>query len=118
VFFGQTANLAIECELALVHFSTATSFAVLANKRIVSLTSDALSGTHYGKNIEELSRILGTTLLSISQKTLPISFEVNLDIDLYKEYTRKFLFGEYCEETEPWGELKKYLRGLKQQKLI
>jgi hypothetical protein len=110
VFFGQTAHLAIECELALVHFSTATSFAVLANKRIISLTSDALSGTHYGRNIEGLSRILGTPLLSISQKTLPVSLEVKPNIGLYKDYVRKYLSGEFCEETEPWGELKKYLR--------
>jgi len=116
VYFGQTAHLAIECELALVHFSTATSFAVLANKPIISLTSDALSGTRYGIDIEGLSRILGTPLLSISQNTLPSSFEVSPNIELYKDYTRKYLFGEYCEETEPWGELKNYLQRLKREK--
>lgn len=113
VYFGQTARLSIECELALVHFSTATSFAVLANRPIISLTSDALSATRYGMDIEGLSRILGTPLLSISKNTLPSSIALRPNAKLYKDFTRKYLFGEDCQETEPWGEFKNYLRGLK-----
>jgi hypothetical protein len=118
VYFGQTARLAIDCELALTHFSTAISFAVLANKRIISLTSKALKRTQYGRDIEGLSRILGTPLLSVSENLTTSSFAVNLNIELYKDYTSNYLFGKYCEETEPWGELKKYLRGLNRQNSI
>lgn len=63
VVFGRTARLALDCALAVSHYSTAISFAVLCRKRILLLNARVLDGTPQGRMIDYLGESLGRAVI-------------------------------------------------------
>jgi hypothetical protein len=110
VYFGITAQLVHNSYLCLIHCSTATSFAVLANKPLISLISDELLSNSYGNKIRLMSNLLGTTLISISLPIHDLAQNNILDVDYrkYLSYKRNFLYGSKCVEIKPWQEFLTY----------
>jgi hypothetical protein len=110
VVFGATAQLVKGATVCATHFSTATSFAVLAAKPIISLTSQELEGTFLGKRISTMSLILNTTLISISSPIRESHLEQVMDVDneKYLNYRDNYLCDPRSSETSPWQEFIEY----------
>lgn len=107
VIFGHTPELVLKSCLTIVHSSTATSFAVLAKKPIMVITSESLDKTSYGLQIRALAVELGTSLQFFDQ-----SLERNNLIDFsklrYKNYLQEFIVEDGCHEIHPWERFKAY----------
>jgi len=111
VVYGNTAALAIAANVVLIHASTATSFAVLARKPIISLTSRELDRSSYGPWIRAMSSALGSPLVIMDK---PDSRRIRVprpvvDEKKYRAYEYSYLRSERSTETEPWGALIEYI---------
>jgi hypothetical protein len=107
VIFGRTAELALQSTIVLVHASTATSFAVLARKPIISLTTQELDRGDYGLLVRTMSQSLGTPLVFIDRFSKRINDLKTLVVDelKYSSYESSYLRNELSNEKEPWGAL-------------
>jgi len=104
VVFNKTALLAAQCELALLHGSTAASFAVLAKKPILILTSEELDNSHYGPFIRSLAKSLCKKPIFIDEE-LGMKFPRHLresEERQYKRYEEKYLRSPNSTENAPW----------------
>lgn len=111
VVYGKTAALAIAASLVIIHGSTATSFAVLARKPIISLTSMELDRSSYGLNVRAISLALGSRLIFIDK---PNSWSKGVlravvNEQKYHAYESGYLRSEHSNETEPWGALIEFI---------
>lgn len=103
VSFGNTALLTLQSSLVLVHGSTATSFAVLAQKPIIHLTTKELSKTNYGSHIRTMSKALGTPIISIDDWNKPARIKnPKVNIKKYKCYEEHYLRSPLSTENTPW----------------
>ena len=68
VLFGCSANLAIQSKLVLGHRSTSLSFAVMARRPIIFLTSDEILTSLYGANLVAMRESVGGPLINISRQ--------------------------------------------------
>ena len=91
VVFGKTATLTQDCKFVIAHASTAISYAVLAQKPIIFVTSKSLDRSFYGVNIRSMSAVLGAPLVfADSAEALNLgSFEV--DPLKYNKYVSSYL---------------------------
>jgi hypothetical protein len=105
VVFGNTALMALQSTIALVHGSTAISFAVLARKPIISLTSQELDQTLTGLFVREMSNALGSPLVFIDRVDKQVNDLKKLVVDekKYSLYKDNYLCNELSTEIEPWG---------------
>ena len=110
VIFGRTPDLVIASCLTIVHSSTATSFAVLAQKPIMVLTSDSLDKTSYGVQIRAMANELGTDPQFVNQ-SLQRRDWANFSDLAYSNYLQKFIVEDGCHETFPWERFKAYNKG-------
>ena len=110
VYFGITPQLVQNSYLCLIHCSTATSFAILAEKPLISLISDELLSNSYGNKIRFMSHLLNTTLISISSPIHDLEKNniLNVDYQKYLSYKQNFLYGSKCVEARPWQEFLTY----------
>jgi hypothetical protein len=110
IVFGATAKLVKGATVCATHFSTATSFAVLAGKPIISLTSEELEGTPVGKRISIMSLVLNTTFISISSPIHESHLEQVMEVDTekYLNYKENYLRDPRCSEASPWQEFIEY----------
>ncbi len=111
VVYGKTAALAIAASLVIIHGSTATSFAVLARKPLISLTSMQLDRSSYGRHIRAMSFALGSRLIFIDK---PNSWSKGVlravvNEQKYHAYESGYLRSEHSNETEPWGALIEFI---------
>jgi hypothetical protein len=111
IIFGDTAALALQSSLVLVHGSTAISFAVLARKPIVSLTSQELDQENYGQHVRTVSSELGSPLVFIDLPVKQINNLEKLKVDekKYSLYEANYLYNDLCTEGEPWGAFIDYI---------
>ena len=110
VLFDQTAALVRQSRVMLTHASTATSFAVLARKPILFITSKQLEKTGYGKSIRAMSNTLGGRLVYM-EGSLPQAQEATDDVIdeiRYARYEQSFLKNHQSSETRPWGAFIEY----------
>jgi hypothetical protein len=112
VVFSQTARLALESELVLVHTSTATSFAVLAKKPILVMTTRELDRSFYGASIRSMAHALGAPLIFIeSRKGLQRALtKTRINLRKYARYENNYLRAFASTETAPWEALIKYVQ--------
>ena len=104
VIFNRTAELAAQCELALLHASTAASFAVLAKKPILILTSIDLDNSDYGPFIRSLAKSLRKKPIFIDKNPdtkYSLLFKGNQEKQ-YKRYEEKYLRSPNSTENAPW----------------
>jgi len=110
VIFGSTAALAIQSSLVLVHASTATSFAVMASKPILVITTEELNKAPFGQEVKAMSREIGSHLIFIDREIKSKRIEkVSVNKKKYKEYELNYLCSSQSKEIAPWGEFIKYL---------
>jgi hypothetical protein len=105
IIFNHTAELTIQSTIVLTHGSTATSFAVLAQKPIISLTTHELNQSSYGLHVKTMSKSLGTPLIFIDSdddKMTDLS-TVAVNKLKYHLYNVNYLCNECSNEKEPWG---------------
>jgi len=112
VLFGKTAELAIMANLVLIHGSTAASFAILARKPILSLTTTQLDVTSYGLHVRLMSKALGTRLINIDKEDYrKINHRsIKVDDDRYARYVSDYICNKHCKERELWAEFTDYVR--------
>jgi hypothetical protein len=110
VIFENTAALAIQASLVLVHGSTATSFAVLARKPILVMTTKELNQAPFGQEVKAMSRALGAPLIFIDREIKSKKIEkVSVNEKKYKQYEVNYLYSNKSKEIEPWAEFIKYI---------
>lgn len=104
VRFGETASLVLQSTLVLIHGSTATSFAVLAQKPTLFLTTRELDRAAYGMHVKTMADSLGSPLIFIDE---PSSYDLRagslvFNVKKYKQYETNYLRSELSNETAPW----------------
>lgn len=107
VVYNNSAQCALKTFLILVHASTATSFAVLARKPIISITTNELLKSNYQSYVGSLSRELGSKLINISTDfdSGQIRNAMNLDLKKYDAFRRNYIINEFVEEEDRWESL-------------
>ncbi len=91
VLFVKTATLTQDCKFVIAHASTAISYAVLAQKPIIFVTSKSLDRSFYGVNIRSMSAVLGAPLVfADSAEALNLG---NFEVDplKYNKYVSSYL---------------------------
>lgn len=101
VIFGNTPELVCGSRLAIVHASTATSFAVLTQKPIMVLSSQALKKSPYGLQIKALAKELGSGIHYIDRSFKKTDWNLLSQLS-YNNYAEKFIAEEGCSEEFPW----------------
>ena len=94
VSIGRTAQMIAGSELVFVHASTARSYAVLADKPLVFLTSKALEESWIGPSIRLGSDILNCPLAFFDETPTPAearSWLQSRDSEAYRDYLRSYL---------------------------
>lgn len=104
VVFGETAALALQSTLVLIHGSTATSFAVLARKPTLFFTTRELDRAAYGIHVRTMAKSLGRPLVFMDDmgnyefKSYPLE----IDEKKYKLYETNYLRSALSREDTPW----------------
>ena len=89
--FGKTATLTQDCKFVIAHASTAISYAVLAQKPIIFVTSKSLDRSFYGVSVRSMSAVLGAPLVfADSAEALNLG---NFEVDplKYNKYVSSYL---------------------------
>lgn len=112
VVFGETATLVLQSTLVLAHASTAISFAVMARKPIVYLTSMEIEHSHCKQYLITMSNSLGAPLVFIDKEFNKGIFLKSLVVDdlKYRLYEKNYLCNELSDERKPWEALIKYIK--------
>jgi len=115
VRFGETASLVLQSSLILVHGSSAVSFAVLARKPAMFLTTQELDQSYYGVNVRTMADILGSPLVYMDDPDsyIPGLSSAVVNAKKYKCYEVNYLRSERSNETAPWQAFISYVNGAK-----
>lgn len=116
LIFGSTAEQALQSSLVLAHGSTAVSFAVMARKPIIFLTSQELDQSPYGLHVITMSESLGSPLVFIDRDSQQINDCKTLEVDAlkYSLYEANYLRNERSNENEPWGAFVEFINSSSQ----
>ena len=101
VVFGNTPDLVLRSEMSIVHASTAASFAILADRPIVIITTSELNRSHYGVKIQNLAKSLEHKMIFIDQIWKETDLEVE-KTETYPMYIKKYLYDNDAIEDNPW----------------
>lgn len=103
VLSRQTCALALESSLVLTHASTAISFAILARKPIIFLTTSALRDSFYGASVENFAKSIGQKALIVDELREKVAIEFpKINEKLYQRYESNYLKNDLSEEYRPW----------------
>lgn len=97
ICFNLTSELVHDCKFVLSHFTTAISFVVLNNKKMISLTSDVFVNERpwMDKYIQRISDVLGVPYVNIDHlKNIDID---DISIETYEKYKYTYLTNKYSE---------------------
>ncbi len=111
IMFGETASLAIQSTLVLIHGSTAVSFAVLARKPTLFITTRELDNSRYGMYVKTMAKSLGSPLIFMDE---PDSHALGLpppviNVKKYKLYESNYIRSEHSNESAPWQSFINYV---------
>lgn len=100
---GRTAELVRNAQAVILHGSTAVSFAVLARKPMLFLSSGELARSTYGLHVRTMAAELGCSPLDIdSEDDLPTLQSLGPDQRICRRYTERYLCTCESTETQPW----------------
>ena len=104
VYFDKTAALSLESNFVLIHGSTATSFAVLARKPILFLTTRELDESVYGLHVRAMANSLARPLIFMDE---PNNYEFGSSLldfkeSKYRQYELNYLRSEHSNESAAW----------------
>ena len=105
VFYSQTSKLTQEASMVLLHASTAASFAVLAEKPLVTLTSDDIAQTLIGRQVQVVSHALGTKIVNLDYLDDEIEIP-KINKRRYRNYRNHLLKGDEVQEL---GQLRNFI---------
>lgn len=111
VIFGVTPDLVLGCRFAIIHGSTAASFAVMSEKPIMVISNLTLDRSSYGRIIRNLAKAVGSPLMMMEQGSSGLWFQQDSE-NRYQRYIRDMLHDELCSENEPWGEFVSFVKDL------
>ena len=116
VHFNATAELSLNCEIALTHFSTAVAFPVLLRKPIVILHAKTLRNTHQGQFIDNLHQLLKCPLLLMDSDqtacTNLMSGATAVDEAAYDEYEKSYIIKSSSADMNPFQPFVRFATGL------
>lgn len=92
IVFNRTQEIIKKSKLVILHDSTAISYAILAQKPIISILTDDIIRNYLltQKRTELLSNLVGSTLLNIS-KEYELLDTYNVNIEKYNQYIKDYL---------------------------
>lgn len=100
---GRTAELVRNAQAVILHGSTAVSFAVLACKPMLFLSSGELARSTSGLHVRTMAAELGCSLLDIDgENDLPSLQSLVPDQRICRRYTERYLCSPESTETQPW----------------
>ncbi len=103
VIHGRTAELVCSANAVLLHSSTSVSFAVLAKKPLLFLTTSELSPKLAGLCIKTMASELGNESINIDEiKNPPSLSSLNPNTLLYAKYKENYLINHLSTESLPW----------------
>jgi hypothetical protein len=102
-YLNSTLEIVKSSHTVLAHGSTAISFAVLASKPIVFLTSSEIDKSVMGPNISLLSKKLGAPLVSIDTEQSEEHSTPMLDLGKRHKFRSNFLEFKSSDLTNPWS---------------
>jgi hypothetical protein len=109
---GRTAELVRDAQAVILHGSTAVSFAVLARKPMLFLTSAELAKSANGLHVRTMAAALGRSPLDIDREDdLPTLHSLAPDPRKLQRYVEQYLCSRESSETQPWQAFIDYLRG-------
>ena len=91
--------------MVLLHASTAASFAVLAEKPLVTLTSDDIAQTLIGRQVQVVSHALGTKIVNLDYLDDEIEIP-KINKRRYRNYRNHLLKGDEVQEL---GQLRNFI---------
>jgi len=106
VYFNATAELSLDCEIALTHCSTAVAYPVLLRKPIVILNAQNLQNTFHGNQIDIMHRLLKCPVLfmesdfSCCEKI--ITKAMVMDKSAYDDYEKSYIINGCSSDTNPF----------------
>ena len=101
---GQTPEAVNGASQIFIHFSTAISFAILAEKPLTHLVSNELLRSFMGRQIIGVSQFLNTPLLNIDydlQENTAVNLS-HIDIAQYRKFKMLYLKADDSVETTLW----------------
>ena len=112
VYFEKTATLSLESNFVLIHGSTATSFAVLARKPTLFLTTRELDESVYGLHVRAMANSLARPLIFMDE---PNNYEfgsslLDFNESKYRQYELNYLRSEHSNESAPWQAFINYVQ--------
>lgn len=111
IIFNKTAELVKQSEFVIAHYTTAISFVVLNNKRILFLSSDSIKKLR--PNIDyyicRFSELLGAKLLNQDTATYSDLEIEEVDIQKYNDYKYKYLTNRYSESKSNFDNIIKVI---------
>jgi hypothetical protein len=101
---GQTPEAVISASQVFAHFSTAISFAILANRPVTHLVSDELLQSFMGPQVVGVSRFLNTRLVNIDRTHSESVATVvdQIDVGCYGVYKNLYLKADHSVEGPLW----------------
>jgi hypothetical protein len=112
VIYSNTCALVRSAHFIMIHASTAVSFAVLAKKPIISITSNEIMTTHVGRLVQAMKYSLGTSLINLDslpkEKIVP-----KIRISKYMNYEKRYIKSSKVFEEEPMKNFTKFVKGMK-----
>lgn len=104
VIYGNTASLVLQSTLVLIHGSTAISFAVLARKPTLFLTTRELDVSAYGLHVRTMAKSIGSSLVFMEKPDEQIvsPFLPVVNMKRYKRYEANYLRSDRSNESAPW----------------
>ena len=92
VYINKSFNLIKDAKIVFTHKSTAVSFALCMQKKIIFLTSDDLNKTWYGDQIKYQADLLGSSLLNINSKEdIKDKLKIKINKPKYKRYIQRYI---------------------------
>lgn len=109
---GRTIELVANAQLVVAHSSTSINFAVLYQKPILFITSDALDQTWHGKSIDVTAKELEKKPVNVDHlQNEPWELQLPVDPQIYQRYRENYIKITGSPEMYFWEIAGDYLKG-------
>ena len=105
---NKSSFLVSNCEFVLAHYSTAISFAVIANKPVVQLVTDQYLKSHRKDRLKGFAELLNLRVFNVDnfkEDRITKDSLMELDTARYNEYSERFLKSKESNLGSIWDSL-------------
>ena len=110
VVYSKTCALVQNARFVMVHASTAISYAVLAKKPVITMTSTDIMKTHIGRTVQAMTYALGTFLVNLDSLPKNISVPEIKDYK-YIRYEKSYIKSSGVSEEVPMENFTNFVIG-------